>query len=268
MPRPYLPNVIEIGGIHVKKSKPLPKEWQTYLDNAKEGVIYFSMGSMLQSKNWPINKREALVSAFSKLKIKVLWKYENETLPSQPNNVKIGKWLPQRDILAHPNVKLFITHGGLLGTTEAQVAGVPILAIPVYGDQRMNAARAVNAGYGLKLNFEDITEINVLKVVNEILNNPKYHQTAQLKSKRFNDRPLSPQQSVVYWAEYVIRHNGAPQLKSPGVDLSFIQFHSIDVYATLMIIASILLTSIYFSIKLIRQKLFGKPAATEKVKFN
>ncbi len=267
-PRPYLPNVIEIGGIHVKKPKSLPKELESFLNQSKEGVVYFSMGSMLKSKDWPVEKRQALVQAFSKLKVKVLWKYENDTLPNQPENVKIGKWFPQRDILAHPNVKLFITHGGLLGTTEALVAGIPVVTIPIYGDQKMNAARAVNAGYGIKLNFDDISESNVLELLNEMLSNPKYYETAKLKSKRFNDRPMSPQQSVVYWTEYVINHQGAPQLKSPGNHLSFIQLHLIDVYATLMLITSILLTSIYYCIKIVRQKLFGKPAATEKVKFN
>ena len=66
-------------------------------------------------KMWPEDKRNAFTKAFGKLKQKVLWKYENETLPDNPGNIKIGSWFPQRDILAHPNVKLFMTHGGLLG---------------------------------------------------------------------------------------------------------------------------------------------------------
>lgn len=64
---------------------------------------------------WPVDKREAFVKAFGKLKERVLWKYENETLPNNPGNIKISSWIPQRDILAHPNVKIFITHGGILG---------------------------------------------------------------------------------------------------------------------------------------------------------
>jgi glucuronosyltransferase len=47
----------------------------------------------------PESKRNAFLEAFSKLKQHVLWKWETDTLPGQPSNVKLGKWLPQSDIL-------------------------------------------------------------------------------------------------------------------------------------------------------------------------
>lgn len=57
------------------------------------------MGSFIQSTDWPEEKREAFVKAFARLDQRVIWKYENETLPNKPDNVMIGKWMPQRDIL-------------------------------------------------------------------------------------------------------------------------------------------------------------------------
>jgi UDP:flavonoid glycosyltransferase YjiC (YdhE family) len=77
----------------------LHQELQKYLDEAPDGVIYFSMGSLLQGYLMPESKRNAFLGAFSKLKQRVLWKWESDTLPGQPSNVKIGKWLPQSDIL-------------------------------------------------------------------------------------------------------------------------------------------------------------------------
>jgi glucuronosyltransferase len=70
-----------------------------YLDEAQNGVIYFSMGSVLQGSEMPDSVRNAFVDAFSKLKQRVLWKWERDSLPGQPSNVKVGKWLPQSDIL-------------------------------------------------------------------------------------------------------------------------------------------------------------------------
>ena len=49
-----------------------------------------------------------------KLKLPILWKWDEDDIADLPKNVMIKKWVPQQDILAHPNLKLFVTHGGLL----------------------------------------------------------------------------------------------------------------------------------------------------------
>lgn len=77
-------------------------------------------------------------------------------------------------ISAHPNVKLFITHGGLLSTTETVYHGVPTLAIPIFGDQKMNAKVAYNNGFGLILPYTELDENSLVEKLNELLNNPKY----------------------------------------------------------------------------------------------
>lgn len=38
-------------------------------------------------------------------------------------------------VLGHPNVRAFVTHGGLLGSSEAAHCGVPVIVTPMYGDQ-------------------------------------------------------------------------------------------------------------------------------------
>jgi glucuronosyltransferase len=73
---------------------------QEYLDGATHGVIYFSLGSMLQAKTLPDDKRDAFLQAFSELPQRVLWKWEADTLPGKPKNVWTEKWCPQNDILS------------------------------------------------------------------------------------------------------------------------------------------------------------------------
>lgn len=57
------------------------------------------MGSLLHSKTFHEDKRNAFLHAFSKIPQRVLWKWEDDTLQERPSNVMIYKWLPQRDIL-------------------------------------------------------------------------------------------------------------------------------------------------------------------------
>lgn len=97
-PAPLQPNVKEIGGYHILPTKLLPKDLQEFLDGAREGAIVFSMGSNLKSADFPQEKTEAILKVFSRLKQKVLWKYETD-LPGKPANVKIMSWIPQQDVL-------------------------------------------------------------------------------------------------------------------------------------------------------------------------
>lgn len=100
LPKPLPPSVIEIGGVHLdQKRKPLDLEMKKLLDSANDGVIYISWGSMLRSDSLPYQKREALVNALRRLNQLVLWKWENETMPNQPKNVILKKWMQQQEIL-------------------------------------------------------------------------------------------------------------------------------------------------------------------------
>lgn len=174
-PQPYAPNMIEVGGIHINRDdpKPLPENLRTFIEGAEHGVVYFSMGSIIQGSQLPVTMRDDLLRAFGKLKQRVLWKWDILDLPGKPENVLVQNWFPQDDILAHPNVKLFVTHGGLLGMSEAVYHGLPVLGIPVFGDQYLNLARAKDAGFGLAVAFDNVTEKSLTWGLGELLNTDK-----------------------------------------------------------------------------------------------
>lgn len=167
--KPLPPSVVELGGIHIQKAKPLDVDLQKFLDNAEHGVVFISWGSMIKAETMPVAKRDAIVKAMKRLKQRVIWKWENDTLENKPDNMYISKWLPQRDILCHPNVKVFMTHAGLMGSSEAAYCGVPVVATPMYGDQFLNAAAMKQRGMGVILHYEDINENNVIKAVKKAL---------------------------------------------------------------------------------------------------
>ncbi|XP_013109137.2 UDP-glucosyltransferase 2-like [Stomoxys calcitrans] len=257
-PRPYVPNMIEVGGMHIKRqADPLPQDLQQILDESPEGVVYFSLGSNVKSKDLNKDLLNAFLEAFREVKLKVLWKFENDELPNKPENVIIRKWFPQPSVLAHPNVKLFISHGGFLSTTETIYHGKPILGIPFLGDQFMNVKNAVKAGYALSLKLEDVTKDSLKSAIMELWTNPRYAQAVQQKSKYFRDTPLTPLETAVYWMEYVIRHKGCPHMRNAGQDLNFIQYHNIDVFAIVASAMVLLVTLLVAILRKLKQLLFG-----------
>ncbi|KAG4079910.1 hypothetical protein HA402_015041 [Bradysia odoriphaga] len=235
--RPILPNMVEVGGLQVKtKNEPLPEKLQTFLDNAKDGAILFTLGSNSKSTYLPQKTLNILLKVFSTLKQKIVMKWESEVLEGKPENVFVGTWLPQDDILAHPNIKLFISHCGLGGVVEAKHHGVPVLGLPVYGDQPKNAEIVVNEGWGISLDLMELTEVTLKDSINTILNTATYSEIAKRLSVLTRDRPLNPQETAVYWVEYVLRHRGAPHLHYNGADLNFFQYNSFDVIGFLILV--------------------------------
>ncbi|VVD01989.1 unnamed protein product [Leptidea sinapis] len=208
------PNVIDIAGFHIDDNTPaLPKDIQAIMDSSPQGVIYFSMGSIMKSTMLTEERKRGLLQIFAELPYTVLWKFETE-LDGLPKNVYIRPWMPQNSILAHPNTKVFITHGGLLSTIEALKYGVPMLIIPVYGDQPGNARRSVMSGLALEANFYENLVAEMRVALKELLANESYYKTAKSTSALFNERPVHTSKLITHYVELAIKTKGAYHLRS------------------------------------------------------
>jgi len=78
------------------------------------------------------------------------------------------------NILEHPNIKAFITHGGYLSTLEAMIHSVPMIGIPLFGDQFENINNYVDKNVAVKLDISKITEKDMDTALNAILYDPRY----------------------------------------------------------------------------------------------
>jgi len=263
-PRPYLPNMIEVGGLHIShQPKPLPQDIKEFIESSPDGVIYFSMGSNVKFADLGNETRETLQKTFSKLNLRVLWKIDHDEMPGKPDNVMIRKWFPQADILSHPNVKIFITHGGQLSTVESVYFGKPILGLPCYFDQYINVLRAQKMGFGLGLDVNNLKQKDLENAIQTLLSTPSFAKTAAEVSARFHDQPQTPLDRAISWTEYIIRHKGASHLRSASRDLNFIQFHSLD---TLAVLFAIPLLLVVILLKLCRKLVRKHCQKTKKLK--
>uniref|UniRef100_A0A1A9X238 UDP-glucuronosyltransferase n=1 Tax=Glossina brevipalpis TaxID=37001 RepID=A0A1A9X238_9MUSC len=265
-PRPYVPNMIEVGGFHIQsKGSYLPSEVEEFLHSSPNTeVIYFSLGSNMKSKYLSPFVLNIIKEVFGSLPYKILWKFEDPHLPNKPDNVFISPWFPQTDILASPRVKLFITHGGLLSTVESIYHGKPLLGVPLFYDQKANVKKAEQMGFALSLDIHNLSTGSLRETILEMMNNNKYKQKVKEISKIYHDQPIKPIDLAIYWTEYVLRHRGAYHMQTEAQKMSFIKKHSLD---TLGVIASISLVvavvCYYLTVKLI--KLAFKKAMSKKV---
>ncbi|XP_051260355.1 UDP-glucuronosyltransferase [Dicentrarchus labrax] len=262
-PRPIMPNSAFIGGINCAKTSPLPADLEEFVEGSgDDGFIVFTLGSLVSTM--PEEKAKEFFDAFRQIPQRVLWRYTGVPPADAPKNVRLLKWLPQNDLLAHPKAKVFITHGGTHGVYEGICNAVPMLMFPLFGDQGDNVNRMVARGMAEKLNIHDVTSEKLLAGLNKIIHDKSYKEKAVELSEIHLDRPVQPLDLAVFWTEFVMRHGGASHLRVAAHELNWIQYHSLDVMGIFVII---LLTVLWVTLKcclFCTRKCFRKGSAKKK----
>lgn len=101
-----------------------------------DGVVLISFGSTIPLEKLPSHYADiffGLMMKHKKVRFLLKWKgplpdkYANVT-----SNVLPSDWLPQREILRHPKLKAFVSHGGLNSIQEATYYGVPLIVMPLF----------------------------------------------------------------------------------------------------------------------------------------
>ncbi|XP_016383495.1 UDP-glucuronosyltransferase-like [Sinocyclocheilus rhinocerous] len=244
-PKPQMPNMVQIGGINCAKKGPLTKELEDFVNGSGEhGFVVFTLGSMVSQL--PEAKAREFFEAFRQIPQRVLWRYTGPVPENAPKNVKLMKWLPQNDLLGHPKVKAFITHGGSHGIYEGICNGVPMVMLPLFGDQGDNVQRLVSRGVAETLSIYDLTSEKLLVALRKVINDKSYKEKMTELSAIHRDRPIEPLDLAVFWTEFVMRHKGAAHLRPAAHELNWIQYHSLDVIGFLILI---LVTVIFVTVK-------------------
>uniref|UniRef100_A0A3B4AUD4 UDP-glucuronosyltransferase n=1 Tax=Periophthalmus magnuspinnatus TaxID=409849 RepID=A0A3B4AUD4_9GOBI len=234
-PRPLPPNFRYVGGLHCKPANPLPKDLEEFVTSADSGVVVVTFGSMVN--NLTTERAEVIATALAQIPQKVIWRYSGPTPRSLGPNTKLLHWIPQNDLLGHPQTRAFVAHGGTNGLYESLFHGVPIVGIPLFGDQSDNLARVSRRGGGVVLDFNSMTSQEMTSAINEVINNPSYKQSILRASAVHRDRPLTALQEAAFWVEFVLR-NGASHLRLASYELNWFQYYSLDVAAFLLVVTA------------------------------
>ncbi|XP_075223749.1 UDP-glycosyltransferase UGT5-like isoform X2 [Lycorma delicatula] len=264
-PRPNLPNVIDVGGLHIQpttNNTEVDKDLQELMDKATQGVIYFSFGSNINLSKMPESYTKAFLESFSKIPLLVLWKWgeSNRSFLGKTKNIHISPWYPQQQILAHKNCKVFITHGGLLSLEEAAYNAVPVIGLPFFGDQPMNMKRVEQISFGISLEYDNITTKSVSWALNEITTNREYEINAKKISSIFRDEygNGSALERAAYWVEYVLRYDGAPHLRTTARLLPWYKYLMLDAVCVLLLFIFISVYAFHLIFKLCIDTTFSK----------
>ena len=226
--RPLIPNVIPVGGLHIRAPKELPWHIRRFLDESPSGVIYLNLGDEKLCSDIPKDKLDVLFHVFSQRKERVLWTcHDVQKLEDQPKNMMIQHLVPQTDILAHPHIRLFVTNGDIMSLQEGIVRHVPLLVMPLFKNELSNSLQVEKLQIGLRLDYTNLTQTSLNWALNSILHKEFYVLNIRDVSKIYRDRPMGGLASSIFWLDYIQRYGNGP-LKTQGIGIPIDQLHLSD----------------------------------------
>jgi UDP:flavonoid glycosyltransferase YjiC (YdhE family) len=170
----------------------LPAWWPGRED---EPLLYVTFGSVAGSFPQALPVYGLALAAVAELPARVLLTVGREldldALPPAPDNVRVERWVPQQDVLAHATAA--VVHGGSGSTLGAVAAGVPLVVVPLFADQPENARRVAEVGAGLAVepNREDPgATVGALRdALGAVLAEPSYRERARALATELAGEP-------------------------------------------------------------------------------
>ena len=247
---PNMPNFIELGGLHLRDPKPLPKDLLSFIDSATKGVVFMAFGSQFKSKDLSEDKLLVFLETFKRLEMSVIWKWDAD-IPNLPKNVLVRSWLPQQDVLGHPNVRVFVTHGGLGSVMEAIYHKTVLVGLPMMNDQWPNILRAERHGYAKMLKLDTLSADELTQAIKSAVGNEDMKSSLERIHNVYVDNHQSPRDTAVWWIEYVCRNKGADILSSwLAYETPWYQYHHVDILmfmtAVILVMFSSFVLACYF----------------------
>jgi UDP:flavonoid glycosyltransferase YjiC (YdhE family) len=162
--------------------KELPDWWP---GRDADPLVYLTFGTVAGGFAEALPAYGVALSALADVPARVLLtvgrELELETLPEIPDNVHVERWVPQQDVLARAAAA--VVHGGSGSTLGALAAGVPLVVVPLFADQPMNARRVAEVGAGLAVepNRANVaaTVEPLRNAIETVLTEPSYGERAR-----------------------------------------------------------------------------------------
>ncbi|ETN71001.1 glycosyltransferase family 28 protein [Necator americanus] len=205
--RPTTNMIQYIGGSNLHDPKPLPRDLSNLLDKNPTNVL-LSMGSLIQSKDMPAWLKNGF-SFFEKFSV-------------------VTTQFDLRQLLADSRLSLFITHGGMNSMLEAMHHGKPMIVVPLFADQQMNAKTVERRGLGIVLARHHLNRETLTEAIKQTLENKVIARKSALVASILTGRPKQYRQDIARWAKIIIEHGQMDHLPLYSRNMNWIQYYCLD----------------------------------------
>jgi MGT family glycosyltransferase len=145
---------------------------------ARRPTVYATMGTIVNRRTGSLGAVvEGLLDAHVRLVVTVGRDGDPRAFDPLPPHITVERYIPQTLLL--PHCDLVVCHAGSGTLAAALVHGLPLVLMPVGGDQLINADRGAELGVGVLVPLDDRSPQRFRQAVETVLNTPSYRHRAQ-----------------------------------------------------------------------------------------
>jgi UDP:flavonoid glycosyltransferase YjiC (YdhE family) len=168
---------------------PLPDWWPS---GAGDPFVYVTLGTVAGSMDAVRDMYRVVLAAVAGLPLRILLTVGAalalESLGDLPANVHVERFVPQDEVL--PHARVILCHGGSGTVIGALAAGVPLVVLPLFADQPINAERVAAAGAGLAVPKEGARPEILRAALTRVLEESSFLQAARTIAAEIAALPL------------------------------------------------------------------------------
>ncbi|VDN17985.1 unnamed protein product [Gongylonema pulchrum] len=158
--------------------------------------------------------------------------------------------------LGHPNLRAFVSHCGQNSLTEAVHQGVPLVCVPLFGDQKHNAQKAVKRNIAVCVDKSDLSPNALIHAFRKVLHDTTYRKSSERLSEMIRHKPFSSRERLLRHVDFASKFGPIDSFDIAANDLSFVQYYLLDIIIPLLLlVALIVFLSLQFLIFAIRKVL-------------
>jgi MGT family glycosyltransferase len=163
-------------------------ERPAWLEEMRDPLVLASLGTVMHAEPGLL---EAIIEALADEPMQVVAAIGRDQHPARfgtpPANVRLERYVPQIPLLEASN--LFVTHGGFNSTKEALSLGVPLVVIPISGDQPHTAQRVEALGLGRAVWPHERTPGTIRARIREVMGDERFRRNARAFADEMRAQP-------------------------------------------------------------------------------